>query len=93
MFQEKIAYKPTEEFSLIEIMADPINIREWNYAGLPEDILSIENAIITLTSKRWPLIIDPQMQANKWIKVNYITTKIILIQLPTTNFILIQLTY
>jgi dynein heavy chain len=66
-----INYNPTEKFSLQEMLSDPLSIREWNYAGLPADDLSIDNAIITVRSKRWPLIIDPQMQANKWIKNYY----------------------
>ena len=37
-------------------------------AGLPTDEFSIDNAIILAKSRRWPLMIDPQGQANKWIK-------------------------
>lgn len=69
--EERINYNPTENFSLQNMLCDPLTIREWNYAGLPADDLSIDNAIITVRSKRWPLIIDPQMQANKWIKNFY----------------------
>lgn len=29
---------------------------------------SEENALIVANSQRWPLMIDPQGQANKWIK-------------------------
>lgn len=36
--------------------------------GLPIDTFSSENAIISLNANRWPLMIDPQTQANKWIK-------------------------
>ncbi|MBN8283211.1 MAG: hypothetical protein J0L98_08525 [Zoogloea sp.] len=28
----------------------------------------MDNAIILNNSKRWPLMIDPQIQANNWIK-------------------------
>jgi dynein heavy chain len=69
--KEGINYNSAEEFSLQNMLSDPLSIREWNYAGLPADDLSIDNAIITVKSKRWPLIIDPQMQANKWIKNYY----------------------
>lgn len=37
-------------------------------AGLPNDTLSVENGMITQFSQRWTLFIDPQGQANKWIK-------------------------
>jgi dynein heavy chain len=40
----------------------------WNAASLPSDNLSIENGIIMFGSRRWPLMIDPQSQANKFIK-------------------------
>uniref|UniRef100_A0A669QRK6 Dynein axonemal heavy chain 1 n=1 Tax=Phasianus colchicus TaxID=9054 RepID=A0A669QRK6_PHACC len=37
-------------------------------AGLPNDTLSVENGVITRFSQRWTHYIDPQRQANKWIK-------------------------
>ena len=36
--------------------------------GLPRDTHSIENAIVTVEGTSWPLMIDPQGQANKWIR-------------------------
>lgn len=36
--------------------------------GLPEDRISIENGAIITMCKRWPLIIDPQIQGIKWLK-------------------------
>lgn len=58
----------SEEFSLRKILGDPIKIRAWNLAGLPLDEFSTENALILFTSRRWPLMIDPQGQANRWLK-------------------------
>ena len=49
-------------------LSDPVKIRAWNIAGLPTDSLSTENAIILSKSRRWSFMIDPQGQANKWIK-------------------------
>ena len=50
------------------VLGDPVQIRDWNINGLPADSLSIENGIIVTQAKRWPLMIDPQSQGNKWIK-------------------------
>lgn len=51
-----------------EFLADPSVIREWNMQGLPSDDFSTENGIIITRGTRWPLVIDPQCQAVKWIK-------------------------
>ncbi|EDV24937.1 uncharacterized protein TRIADDRAFT_25541, partial [Trichoplax adhaerens] len=56
------------EFSLSKTLGEPIKIRTWNIAGLPNDSFSIDNGIIVANARRWPLMIDPQSQANKWIK-------------------------
>jgi len=45
-----------------------VKIQQWVVAALPNDALSIENGIIIDRSRRWPLMIDPQRQANKYIK-------------------------
>jgi len=58
----------SDHFNLSKVLGDPIHIREWNIAGLPSDEFSIDNGIIVEYSRRWPLMIDPQGQANKWVK-------------------------
>ncbi|XP_066151500.1 dynein axonemal heavy chain 6 [Euwallacea fornicatus] len=63
---EQIPY--TKGFSLIDVLADPYEIRTWNACGLPSDNVSIENAIMVIKAKQWPLMIDPQGQANKWVR-------------------------
>lgn len=40
----------------------------WNSEGLPPDELSIQNAILTVRASRFPLCIDPQQQALRWIR-------------------------
>lgn len=57
-----------EDFSVVSTLGDPVKIRSWNIFALPTDNFSVENAIIISNSRRWPLMIDPQGQANKWIK-------------------------
>ena len=55
-------------FSLVKVLGDPVKIREWNIQGLPKDDFSVENAISLYKGRRWPLCIDPQGLANKWIR-------------------------
>ncbi|KAI9175897.1 hypothetical protein H9P43_006261 [Blastocladiella emersonii ATCC 22665] len=54
--------------SLMDVLGDTSQVRTWEIAGLPKDSLSRENALISANSRRWSLFIDPQGQANKWIR-------------------------
>ncbi|KAA8595375.1 hypothetical protein FQN60_012510 [Etheostoma spectabile] len=58
----------SSSFSLINILGDPFVVRQWNTEGLPRDAVSTENAILVTQGRRWPLMIDPQDQANRWIR-------------------------
>ncbi|EDS43082.1 dynein-1-beta heavy chain [Culex quinquefasciatus] len=53
---------------LSTVLGNPVDIRAWNIFGLPSDAFSVESAIIIHNARRWPLMIDPQGQANKWIR-------------------------
>ncbi len=49
-------------------VGDPVEIRQWQIAGLPKDRFSVDNGVIVANARRWPLMIDPQGQAAKWVK-------------------------
>lgn len=62
----KIPHQPG--CGLRSTMADPVAIRSWTICGLPQDNHSVENGIIMAKGRRYPLLIDPQGQANRYIK-------------------------
>ena len=69
------------------VLADPVQTREWGIYGLPADNLSIENAIFVTRSRRWPLMIDPQSQANRWVKNMEKAQKLRIIKLTQGDFL------
>ncbi|VDM15555.1 unnamed protein product [Hydatigera taeniaeformis] len=77
----------SDVFSLVATLGSPVAIRAWNIAGLPTDDFSIENGIITTTARRWPLMIDPQMQANKWIKNMEKKNNLVILKLSDSDFV------
>eukprot|EP01060_Flectonema_neradi_P004124 TRINITY_DN12705_c0_g1_i2.p1 TRINITY_DN12705_c0_g1~~TRINITY_DN12705_c0_g1_i2.p1 ORF type:complete len:4231 (+),score=761.72 TRINITY_DN12705_c0_g1_i2:111-12803(+) len=64
----------SQNYSLVKTLADPMQVRDWQIHSLPTDSTSSENAVLCITScestklSRWPLMIDPQGQAAKWIR-------------------------
>ncbi|KAL3852322.1 hypothetical protein ACJMK2_015979 [Sinanodonta woodiana] len=76
----------SEHFSLHATLGEPVKIRDWQIAGLPVDNFSIDNAIIVINANRWPLMIDPQGQANKWIKNMEKSNKVAVIKLSDPNY-------
>lgn len=58
----------SSDFDFIRCLGDQYKIRQWTILELPNDGISVENGIIVTQTGRWPLIIDPQDQANRWIR-------------------------
>ncbi|XP_044289654.1 dynein axonemal heavy chain 3 isoform X4 [Varanus komodoensis] len=77
----------SNDFSLSNTLGDPVKIRAWQIAGLPIDSFSIDNGIIVSNSRRWALMIDPQGQANKWVKNMEKGNKLSVIKLSDTNYV------
>jgi dynein heavy chain len=49
------------QFKLANVIGEPVKIRAWLLDGLPNDSLSINNALIISKARRWPLMVDPQV--------------------------------
>lgn len=58
----------TANLSIINMLVDSATISEWTLQGLPNDELSVQNALIVTKSSSYPLLIDPQSQGKLWIK-------------------------
>jgi len=78
---------PCGEFSLITALADPVVVRRWELNGLPADSFSCENGLLTTMGRRWPLMIDPQGQANRWIRNTYSDKNLQIIKLTEKDFL------
>ena len=77
----------SQSFSLLYTLGDPVRIREWKIHGLPSDSFSVDNGIIMARSSQWPLLIDPQGQANKWVKNMERQRGLRLIKLSDSDFL------
>uniref|UniRef100_A0A183SIA1 Dynein heavy chain 7, axonemal n=1 Tax=Schistocephalus solidus TaxID=70667 RepID=A0A183SIA1_SCHSO len=81
-------YKITcsSNFTLTQCLGDPVKIQAWNIFGLPRDAFSIDNSVIVASARRWPLMIDPQGQANKWIKNMEKEAGIVVVKLTDSDY-------
>ncbi|MCQ2815633.1 MAG: AAA family ATPase [archaeon] len=60
--------KVTPNIDLVHSLTSEVEILKMKAEGLPADPFSEENAVIITQCTRYPLIIDPQMQAIGWLK-------------------------
>ena len=75
------------QFSFTRILADPVVVREWNIMGLPADDFSTQNGLLATMGRRWPLMIDPQGQANRWVKNLHKDEGLKVIKLSDSDFL------
>jgi len=50
------------------VLATPADQARWKGQGLPADRVSLENAAVVVSCNRYPLLIDPQLQGQRWIR-------------------------
>lgn len=72
---------PCSDFTLLNALAVPVVLRSWQIDGLPADDFSCENGLLTTMGRRWPLMIDPQGQANRWLRNMYSSKNLQIIKL------------
>jgi len=60
----------SENWSIETALSSPIELREWAINHLPSGPESFMNAVIVKNALRWPLLVDPQGQAGKWIRAS-----------------------
>ncbi|RUS80966.1 hypothetical protein EGW08_011286 [Elysia chlorotica] len=88
------------DFSLTNTLGDPVKIRAWNIAGLLRQTdrqrqktslcrmaSSSDEILPGANSNRWPLMIDPQRQANKWVKNMEKSNQLHVIKLSDRDFV------
>jgi hypothetical protein len=80
-----IIISPT--YKLEGILSTPLQIQDWQIQGLPSDPLSVVNAVLVTRTRRWPLLIDPQGQANRWIRAKEKENKIRVMRPNEANFV------
>lgn len=81
-----------QSFDIKNLLTTDLKISQWNLEGLPDDDLSIQNGILTEESSRFPLCIDPEMQAIKWIRGKDPKPKVISFNTPDyIKYVLIAL--
>lgn len=58
----------TKNLNITNMLVDSATTSEWTLQGLPNDELSVQNALIVTKSSSYPLLVDPQNQGKMWIK-------------------------
>lgn len=67
-YVQRLNIPSSKDYDFVKVLGVDVEINSWYIHGLPRDSLSTENAIIMKNSKRYSLFVDPQGQANKWIR-------------------------
>ena len=58
----------SESLDPLKILTFDAEVALWQSQNLPADQVSTENATIVANTDRWPVLIDPQLQAIAWIR-------------------------
>eukprot|EP00947_MAST-08B_sp_MAST-8B-sp1_P000067 g67.t1 len=76
----------TKPFSVRDMLVTDGIVKQWGAEQLPGDDHSVQNGILTTQASRFPLCIDPQTQAVRWIKNHEASSKLVVRQLNDSDF-------
>ena len=76
------------EYQFHKFMGDALEIRDWTIKGLPTDVFSLSNAIIMKNHLKYSLVIDPQIQANKYLKNREKENRLSVVKQTDMDFVL-----
>ncbi|VEL32900.1 unnamed protein product [Protopolystoma xenopodis] len=77
----------SNQVGLFSVLGDAFELRQWHTEGLPRDQVSADNALLVTRSQRWPLMIDPQEQANRWIRTREAERDLHIVKLTESGFL------
>lgn len=69
------------------MIGDNLEIADWMAFGLPKDNVSINSALLVTRSLQNPMMIDPQLQASKWLKNMMKQFDLVSLKTGTDNFL------
>ena len=76
----------TDNLSVQLRLTDEVEKSTWSTEGLPSDELSIQNGMLITHASRFPLCIDPQMQAVKWLKAKEASNSLEVLSFKKADF-------
>merc|ERR1719453_2785805 len=77
----------TEGVDPLDVLITEADTNKMISKGLPADRISVENGAIVSACKRWPLIIDPQVQGIKWLREKEAENGLAVVQLTQKKWL------
>lgn len=84
---QRLSIPCSPEFKFAKALGSDIQIQRWALDGLSKDEFSVGNAIILKNSCRFSLLVDPQRQANLWIRKVEVYNKLRIVKFTQTDFV------
>eukprot|EP00736_Rhodelphis_marinus_P008343 Rmarinus@m.28773 len=75
-----------DNYSMARTICSDLEIQRWLACGLPDDTSCINNMVMVTSTDRWPLILDPQGQAKRFITSLEAENNLMTVQLTDADF-------